>query len=204
MKTSNPIILSLLSDERIQTLLNEQERAYWESSIGVVHNSTPSNSISLSKVTFLFTMFSFENPKEQDVVELTYKLLKTFPIDDDALRTEWNDLVNLQIKDDYLPYYFLLASLALQLNKTISARLSLADYVEQVSDESDWGKRVFDGILRSLLYLIRKQDGYKDIRKAIDSICKLQQEQSSFERLKLKISKALVEKLKPPNEPCTL
>ena len=30
------------------------------------------------------------------------------------------------------------------------------------------------------------------------------QEQSSFERLKLKISKALVEKLKPPNEPCTL
>ena len=181
MKTSNPIILSLLSDKRIQVLLNEQEKAYWESSIGITNNSNLSNSISLAKITFLFTMFSFENPREQDVVELAYKLLKTFPIDDDVHRAEWDDLVNFHIKDDHLPYYFILASLALQLNKTISARLSLSDYVEQSFDESDWGKRVFDGVLRSLLYLIRKQDGYKDIRKSIDAINKLQQEQALFE-----------------------
>ena len=181
MKTSNPIILSLLSDERIQTLLDEQERAYWESSIGVICNHSTSNPLSLSKITFLFAMFSFENTKEQDVAELAYKLLKTFPIEENSQRAEWNDLVNLQLKDEYLSYYFLLASMALQLNKTISARLSLSDYVEQLSEESNWESRVFDGILRSLLYLIRKQEGYKDIRKAIDVINKLQREQASFE-----------------------
>ena len=181
MKTSNPIILSLLSDERIQTLLDEQERAYWESSIGVICNHSTSNPLSLSKITFLFAMFSFENTKEQDVAELAYKLLKTFPIEENSQRAEWNDLVNLQLKDEYLSYYFLLASMALQLNKTISARLSLSDYMEQLSEESNWESRVFDGILRSLLYLIRKQEGYKDIRKAIDVINKLQREQASFE-----------------------
>lgn len=181
MKTSNPVILSLLSDERIQALLSEQERAYWESSIGVIRNHGISKSMSLPKITFLFTMFSFENPEEQDVVNLTYKLLKTFPIEDSNQRVEWNDLANLQLKDEYLSYYFLLASLALQLNKTISARLSLSDYQEQSYEESNWESRVFNGILRSLLYLIRKQGGFEDIRKAIESINKLQQEQASFE-----------------------
>ena len=181
MKTSNPIILSLLSDERIQTLLDEQERAYWESSIGVICNHSTTNPLSLPKITFLFAMFSFENTKEQDIAELAYKLLKTFPIKENSQRAEWNDLVNLQLKDEYLSYYFLLASMALQLNKTISARLSLSDYMEQLSEESNWESRVFDGILRSLLYLIRKQEGYKDIRKAIDVINKLQREQASFE-----------------------
>ena len=161
MKTSNPLISSLLSDDRIQALLDEQERSYWESSIGITHISSTC-SLSLPKITFLFSMFSFENPNEQEVVELAYRLLKTFPKDNDKLRAEWNDLVNLQINDELLPYYFLLASLALQLNKTISARLSLSDYVNPLSEESDWGKRVLVGILRAQLYLIRKQDGYKD------------------------------------------
>lgn len=180
MKTSNPLISSLLSDDRIKALLDEQERSYWESSIGITHNSSAC-SLSLPKITFLFTMFSFENPNEQEVVELAYRLLKTFPKENDKLRAEWNDLVNLQINDELLPYYFLLASLALQLNKTISARLSLSDYVNSLSEESDWGKRVLVGILRALLYLIRKQDGYTDIRKAIDIIEKLRKEQYSFE-----------------------
>lgn len=180
MKTSNPLISSLLSDDRIQALLDEQEQSYWKSSIGFTHNSSAC-SLSLPKITFLFTAFSFENPNEQEVVELTYRLLKTFPKENDILRAEWNDLVNLQINDEFLPYYFLLASLALQLNKTISARLSLSDYVNSLSEESDWGKRVLVGILRALLYLIRKQDGYKDIRKAIDTVENLRQEQYLFE-----------------------
>lgn len=180
MKTSNPLISSLLSDDRIQALLDEQEQSYWESSIGITHNSSTC-SLSLPKITFLFTMFSFENPDEQEIVELAYRLLKTFPKDNDKLRAEWNNLVNLQINDELLPYYFLLASLALQLNKTISARLALSDYVNPLSEESNWGKRVLVGILCALLYLIRKQDGYKDVRNAIDTIEKLRQEQYLFE-----------------------
>lgn len=180
MKTSNPFISNLLSDERILSLLEEQERAYWESSVGIAHNGG-STSLSLSKITFLFTMFSFENPNEQDVVELAYRLLKTFPKENDKLLAEWNNLVNIQVSDEYLSYHFLLASIALQSNKTISARLSLSDYIESSIEEPDWGKRVLVGILHALLYLIRKQDGYDDIRKAIKTVEILQQEQKSFE-----------------------
>ena len=181
MIPSNQLISSLLSDEKIRTLLDKQEQSYWKSAIGIAHQDTSCNSESLAKITFLFTMLFFDNTEEQNTAERAYKLLKTFPIEDKALRTEWNDLVNLQISDEYLPYHFLLASVALQSNKTISARLSLSDYVKPSMEENDWGKRVLAGILRSLLYLIRKQNGFEDIRRAIDLIGKLQQEQASFE-----------------------
>lgn len=181
MTPSNQLISSLLSDEKIRTLLDKQERSYWESAIGTARQGIDDNSESLAKITFLFAMLFFDNTEEQDTAERAYKLLKTFPIENDSLRTEWNELVNLQVSDDYLPYHFLLASVALQSNKTISARLSLSGYVESSIEEADWKKRVLTGILRSLLYLIRKQDGFKDIRKAIDGISKLQQEQASFE-----------------------
>ncbi|MBR1656632.1 MAG: DEAD/DEAH box helicase [Prevotella sp.] len=181
MNPNSHLISSLLSDDRIKVLLDKQEKSYWDSSIGITRCDEESNSESLSKVTFLFTMLFFENLEEQDISERAYKLLKTFPIDDKTLRAEWNDLVNLQVNDEYLSYHFLLASVALLSNKTISARLSLSNYVESSIEESDWGKRVLAGTVRSLLYLIRKQYGFKDIRKAIDSISKLQQEQASFE-----------------------
>ena len=181
MTPSNQLISSLFSDEKIRTLLDKQERSYWESAIGTARQGIDDNSESLAKITFLFAMLFFDNTEEQDTAERAYKLLKTFPIENDSLRTEWNELVNLQVSDDYLPYHFLLASVALQSNKTISARLSLSRYVESSNEEADWKKRVLTGVLRSLLYLIRKQDGFKDIRKAIDGISKLQQEQASFE-----------------------
>lgn len=181
MKPKSFLISSLLSDERIKSLLDKREKTYWESSIGIAHHNQASNSESLSKITFLFTMLFFENPEAQDVSERAYKLLKTFPIDDNAQREEWNELVNLQVSDAYLPYHFFLASLALQSSKSISARLSLSTYSEPSTEESDWGKKVLTGTIRSLLYLIRKQDGFQDIRRAIDIIGKLRQEQAFFE-----------------------
>ena len=181
MKTSSPLISNLLSDEKIKTLLDRQEQSYWNSSIGIARHGIDYDTEFLSKITFLFTILFFETPEEQETAERAYKLLKTFPIENDSLRAEWNELVNLQVGDGYLPYHFLLASVALQSKKTISARLSLNGYVESQNEEIDWGKRVLAGILRSLLYLIRKQEGFKDIRKAIDVISKLQQEQATFE-----------------------
>ena len=103
MKQNSHFISSLLSDERIKTLLYKQEKSYWDSSIGITRHEEESNSTSLSKITFLFTMLFFENPEAQDVSERAYKLLKTFPIDDNAQREEWNELVNLQVSDAYFP-----------------------------------------------------------------------------------------------------
>lgn len=182
MKIDNPHIKGLLSDEKVQQLLNEQEKTYWKSALGNTRNIKSSTPTSLSKLTFILTSYSLENPTEQDdVVELSYKLLKTFPISDDTQRREFNDFLNINVGDEYLPYYFLTASVALRLEKTISARLVLSEYDERDIATSQWGKRVLSSILQALLFLIRKQNGYGDIRKAIDAITVLQSEQKTFE-----------------------
>lgn len=181
MKTSNPYIESLLSDGKIQQILNEQEKAYWNAALENVSDETVKPSLSLAKLTFIFTTFSFENLHEKEVAELSYRLLKSFPISDETLRVEFNGLANIEVEDQYLPYYFIIASIALQLEKTISARLALTDYKEIKNGDSRWDRRVLSSILRALLYLIRKKNGYKDIRKAINEISLLQEEQKTFE-----------------------
>ena len=85
------------------------------------------------------------------------------------------------ISDKALIYYFYLSSLALILDKTISARIDLKEYADFDKEEKSWEKRVFSGILKSLFFLIRKSNGFEDIRKAIFEISKLQNEQSKFE-----------------------
>lgn len=181
MRTNNPLLESLLADDKIQQILNEREKFYWESALNNVSGENTIDSFSLSKLTFLLATFSLENPDEQEIVELSYRLLKTLPIADENQRKEFNELVNIDIEDEYLPYYFFTASIALHLEKTVSARLSLSDYVEATPKDSKWDKRVLSAILLALLYLIRKKDGYGDIRKAVTIITDLQKEQTTFE-----------------------
>lgn len=181
MRTNNPYIDSLLSDGKIQQILNEQEKAYWNAALENVSDESVKPSLSLAKLTFLFTAFSFENLQEKEIAELSYRLLKSFPISDDALRMEFNGLANIEVEDQYLTYYFIIASIALLLEKTISARLALTDYNENKNGDSRWDRRVLTSILRALLYLIRKKNGYEDIRKAINEISLLQEEQKKFE-----------------------
>lgn len=181
MRTNNPFIESLLSDEKIQQILNDQGNAYWDTVLENVCDETANPSSPLAKLTFLLMAFSFENPKEKEVAELSYRLLKSFPISDDTQRKEFNALADINVVDEYLPYYFLTASMALLLEKTISARLALSKYIEKTIKDSRWDIRVLSSILLSLLYLIRKQNGYEDIRKAINIITNLQKEQKVFE-----------------------
>lgn len=180
MSIDEKLISNLLADNRIKKLLAEQDKAYWESLMTAsVPNRTPENN-SLVKLAFLLAVYVFGEPQQQEMNDLVYKLLKTLSIDNDEVRREWNDLTNIPIFDEYLSYYFFLSSIALQTNKTISARLSLAKYQER-DNSSDWGQRVLTAVLRATLYLIRKRNGYEDIRKVIRIIENLQNEQASFE-----------------------
>lgn len=49
-----------------------------------------------------------------------------------------------------LIYYFYLSSLALILDKTISARLDLKQFVDFEDVESSWSQRVLAGIFKAL------------------------------------------------------
>ena len=181
MSMEDKLILNLLSDDRIKNLLSNQDRAYWESLITVFEQDADQKNDSLVKLTFLLSMYALSNPQQLEISDWAYKLLKTLSVDDGETLREWNDLASIPTKDEYLSYYFFLCSIALQKNKTISARLTLSKYQEQENDESDWGERVLTDILRSTLYLVRKHNGYEDIRKVIRIIDSLQKEQDSFE-----------------------
>lgn len=175
------LILNILSDDRIKKLLADQDKTYWVSLMTASVPNGTAETNSLVKLAFLLAVYVFNTPKKQETNNLVYKLLKTLSIENDEVRREWNDLTNIPIYDEYLSYYFFLSSIALQTNKTISARLSLAKYQEQDNNSSDWEERVLTSILRATLYLIRKHNGYEDIRKVVQIIEKLQKEQATFE-----------------------
>lgn len=180
MSIDKKLILNLLADDRIKNLLTDQDKAYWESLMTASVSNGTSEINSLVKLTFLLAVCAFNELLPQETYDSVYRLLKALSIDNDNVRSEWNDLTNMPISDEYLSYYFYLSSISLQTNKTISARLSLAKYHEQ-DIGSDWGQRVLTAILRATLYLIRKHNGYEDIRKVIQIIENLQKEQASFE-----------------------
>lgn len=181
MNTNNPYIAKLLSDEQISALLDKQERAYWDAAIGLTSSRGADAAIATSRLTFLMAMSALENSEDKELLEEAYKLLKVYPIEDEDQRKALNELLNLDTDDETVVYYFLLSAIALQLDKTMSARLSLSKYEEEQDGESDWGKHVMTMMLRALLYLIRKDNGYADIRKAIAAIETLQTEQTQYE-----------------------
>lgn len=181
MSEKNLFIDSLLADEKIQSLLNHQDEKYLEIALGVSIDSQVDIDTSITKLTFLLTMYALSNPEKSDYIELAYKLLKTLPFNNESTKKEWNELVNIHLPDENLLYYFLLCSVALCANKTASARLLLTAYEESISEINNWEERVFTSILRALLFLVRKQKGYDDIRKVIRIIEKLQEEQKVFE-----------------------
>lgn len=180
---SNPIILRLLSDDKVRSLLDNREKAYWLSAIGESLDINSDNVCSLAKLTYLLSTYIIEEDEDSDkMMDLLCRLLKVYPIRQDSYRNEWNALINFSLKDEYLGFYFILSSALLKSGKTISARLSLSDYhSDDTLDENDWEKRVLSSMLKSVLYLIRKQNGFEDIRKAIEEISKLQKEQSDYE-----------------------
>lgn len=180
MSTEQKLILDLLADERVKSLLATQDKAYWESLLTASTIDSSQDASSLTKLTVLLSMYAFSNPQQKNICELAYKLLKALSVENAEMRSEWNNLTGIPIKDEYLSYYFILCSIALHANKTISARLALAKYLEQ-SDETDWGQRILTDVLRATLYLIRKQNGYEDIRRVVQIIENLQREQASFE-----------------------
>lgn len=178
---SNSIISRLLSDDKVRSLLNNREEAYWLSTIG--ESLEMDDSCSLAKLTFLLSTYIVDNSEmATGAMDLLCQLLKVYPINQEYYRKEWNALINLSLKDEYLVFFFIYSSALLKSGKTISARLLLSEYrSDNILVEDDWGKRVLASILRSVLYLIRKQNGFEDIRKAINEISTLQKEQSDFE-----------------------
>ena len=173
----------LVSEPRIAALLRAGERLMWERQIAPGEGVPPEDWGMVCRAALLLSNAALVSPPEDvDYVKEGYLLLSTFPIDDAVARHFYEITAGYDLKDESLLYYFYVASLALKLDKTITARLLLKDYDASTPyDEEEWGQRTLYKVLKSLLLLIRKQDGMADIREALRLIDELRSEQSQFE-----------------------
>lgn len=175
-------IQQVLNDDDIKALLNKSNQIYHLQSVYPKDFILDSTEIELScRLAFLLIGLSFKENTDSKWKEYAYKLLKNLQLSRDEDINIFDKIMGYDISDKTLIYYFYLSSLALILDKTISARIDLKDYADFENEEKTWNNRVFSGILKSLFFLIRKSNGFEDIRKAIFEVSKLQSEQSKFE-----------------------
>lgn len=175
-------IQQILNDDDINMLLQKSNQTYHLQSICINNSNFTSSDIELScRLAFLLIGLSFHENTNLKWAEHAYKLLKNVHIEEKEDREIFDKIMGYELDNVSLIYYFYLSSLALILDKTISARLDLKQFVDFKDVESSWSQRVSAGIFKALFFLIRKSDGFEDIRRAISEISNLQKEQVKFE-----------------------
>lgn len=175
---------TLLKDVSIKSLLQKSDDLYWKSPLVPDLEYSQDELNTVCRIGFMLSNAALVSDiNDQDYTDAAYKILKIFPIKQDSANRLFENIAGYNFKDKQIIYFFILASLALKMDKTISARLLLREFDANFSEEEcDWGKRTLYIVLKSLLLLIRKQNGFADIREAIKQIDKLRCEQKYFEQ----------------------
>lgn len=174
---------NLLSDARVKEILQHSEVLSWASQIEPTYTYSSDDWPSVCRMAYVLSNAALVSPVEdKDYAEESYQLLSNYPIVQEQALNIFDSIIGYDFLDKSILYYFYLSSLALKLDKTISARLVLKTYDASTSfDEQDWGQRTLYTILKSLLLLIRKHKGFSDIRDAVVLIETLRNEQKEFE-----------------------
>lgn len=172
-----------LSDTRVQEILKQSEKLSWESQIEPTRTYDKNYWTAVCRMAYVLSNTALVSQiEDKDYAEESYNLLSGYPISDEQALKVFESIVGYDFKDRSLLYYFYVSSLALKLDKTITARLVLSAYDSSTSfDETDWGQRTLYIIIKSLLLLIRKHNGFSDIRDALGLIDVLRDEQKTFE-----------------------
>lgn len=184
------ILDSLIQDESIRSLLEKSADAYWLSEIydynlGISNNEQEI----LVRLAVLYSTLSLsEESKNTKNLEYAYKLLLAVKIEDSNYLSLFEKIAGIDEVDNTLLYYFLLSSIALKDDNTISARINLKQfYSDNIIITEDWKGRVLSKILYALILLIRKDNGFVDVKQALQTITELQSEQEKFEEIIFKI-----------------
>lgn len=177
------VLDSLLQDNRVQEILKLGRHLYWKGQIDPTKSFAAEDWQTVCRMALLLSNAALTSSVDDlDYVEDSYLLLSSYPATNDEAIRVFDSIVGYDLKDQSILFYFLLASLALKLDKTISARIVLREYDSaSLYNEEDWGQRTLYMIIKSLLLLIRKQNGMADVREALNIIDTLRKEQSVFE-----------------------
>ncbi|HAO06371.1 MAG TPA: hypothetical protein DCQ50_05135, partial [Chryseobacterium sp.] len=117
---------------------------------------------------------------------IAYKLLKSVNINSQKGTSLFDEVFGIDGVDSKTLYYFYLANIALMADKQISIRVDLEEY-NPISDEnSNWKYRLLNKAFEAYILLVRKQNGFSDIDRALTVIETLKQEQQLYEETYLK------------------
>ena len=174
----------LLHDEHIKQLIDSANDAYWTVPLIGPRHFDKSDLTMLCRLFLLFANNGLlgKEEKGQKYLEEAYKFFCNYPIEQEDAKNIFESVMGYDFADKDLLYYFYMASISLKLDKTISARLLLKDYNARVESlEDNWGKRTLYSVLKSLVLLIRKSNGFSDIQLALEIIEHLRTDQKDFE-----------------------
>lgn len=178
------ILDSLIQDELIRSLLEKSVDAYWLSEIyDYKLDMTDKEQEIFVRLSILCTTLSLtDEDKDGKTTEYAYKLLLAVDMDDSKFHSLFGNIAGIDEIDNMLLYYFLLSSLALKNDNTISARINLRQFnSDTINVTENWKGRVLSSILHALILLIRKDNGFADVKHALQLIVELQSEQEKFE-----------------------
>jgi len=181
------MINTILEQDTITSLLNENEKGYVLAQLKLPYESDL-NSNELLRLAFFIINSVFTNEQNVPLYAKTtaYKLLKSIDINSDKDIQCFSDIFGVDGIDSSALYYFYLANIAFKAEKEISIRIDLKDFSTVRKETSNWKHRILNKTLEAYILLVRKQNGFSDVEKALLIIEELKKEQQQYEETYLK------------------
>jgi len=183
----NHITQTILQNEKVRTLLNESEEAFLFKQLNLPQSSNLNN-VEILRLAFFLINASLSDINETDLTTkgIAYKLLKSISIDEDSNSKEFDNIFGIDgIKSDTL-YYFYLSTIALSAEKQINIRIDLKNFKDHNDRQATWKYRLLNNAMEAYILLVRKKDGFSDIKKSLSIIDSLKEEQKQYEENYLK------------------
>jgi len=181
-------IENILIEPEIQALFLESEEQYLVSQvykdISVNRDIDKHMRLLYLLISYMYAQNSETKVVSKNDLEKIYILLKSIDINNDIHQSSFSKILSIDGVDSKTLYYFYLASVALKSDKVINIRIDLSAFqINDATNNSDnWKERVLNQILEAFILLVRKSNGFSDIRNALFKIEKLKSEQQSFEK----------------------
>jgi hypothetical protein len=179
------IINTILQKESIISLLNESEKRYLLGQLKLPHSSEL-NDGEVLRLSFFLINAIFSETENGDEKAIAYKLLKSIDINSEKDTSLFEEVFGIEGVDPYTLYYFYLTNVALKADKQISIRVDLKEYNPVTEENSNWKNKLLNKAFEAYILLVRKQNGFSDIERALAIIETLKQEQKLYEETYLK------------------
>lgn len=185
-------VLNILREEKdVKSLLKRSEELYLFTQL-FDWQEKENNVDERIKLAYLFlnALYSKKIPnltQQKLLQDEIYILLKTIDITNESHEKAFDKLIGIDGLNPKTLYYFYLASISLKSDRVINIRLDLKLFRITTDFQNDnWKNRLLNKTLESFILLVRKLDGFNDIRLALTLIDELQKDQKKFEEAYLK------------------